>query len=69
MTHTSIALRNILAAGVACFAALIVAAPGMAQDEGSSSWFGGGTTAGSGRVVTQTRTVTDFQAITVSGSI
>ena len=69
MTPAATTLRNTLVAGATCLAALIVVAPGTAQAESSSGWFGGRTTTGSGTVVAQPRAVADFQAITVSGSI
>lgn len=62
-------LRSLLATGVACVATLLVALPGPARAEGAASWFGGKATQGSGNVVSQTRALTDFQSIKVSGSM
>ena len=59
-------LRTTLTAGIACIAALILAAPTAAQAEGS--WFGGkAAVSGSGTVASQVRAVADFKAIQVTG--
>lgn len=58
-----------LTAGLACVAAWMLAAPTPALADGSSNWFGGkATVTGSGTVATQTRQVSDFQAIKLAGS-
>lgn len=60
-------LRTTLTAGIACIAALILAAPAPALAE-SGSWFGGkAAVTGSGTIASQVRAVADFQAIKVSG--
>ena len=58
-------LRTTLTAGIACIAALFLTAPIAARAEGG--WFGGKTVTGSGTVVSQARTVADFQGIQVNG--
>lgn len=58
-----------LTAGLACAAALLLVASAPALADGPSNWIGGkAATVGSGNVVTQTRPVSDFQAIKIAGS-
>lgn len=60
-------LRTTLTFGIACIAALILAAPTPVLADGGR-WFGGrATVTGSGTSATQARAVADFQAIQVSG--
>lgn len=66
---TATPLRFALATGVACVATLLLALPGPASADNGGSWFGGKATQGSGNVVAQTRALSDFQAIKVSGSM
>lgn len=61
-------LRTVLTLGIACVAALILAAPAPALADGGGWFAGKAAVTGSGTRATQVRTVTDFQAIRLSGS-